>query len=53
MGVVDVVLKRYGNYGDGDGSQVIPLCNVDKKFHMTYLSAVVVFCTLRAYLCRK
>ena len=48
---LDFIMKRYGNYGEGgEGggggwSQVIPLCNAGKKFHMTHLSAVVAFCT--------
>ena len=32
-GVVDFVIKRYGNCGKGEGFQVIPLCNAGKKFH--------------------
>ena len=33
--------KRYENYGQGEGSQLIPLCNTGRKFHMTDLSALV------------
>ena len=37
-----LVMKRYeNNYREGKGSQVIPLGNAGKKFHMTHLSAVV------------
>ena len=31
-GGVDFVMKRYGNYGDREWSQVIPLCNAGKNF---------------------
>ena len=40
---MDFVMKCYGNYGEGEGSQVIPLCNACKKFYMKHLSAVVTF----------
>ena len=37
-----LVMKRYeNNYRERKGSQVIPLGNAGKKFHMTHLSAVV------------
>lgn len=37
-------MKGYGNYGKGEGPQVIPLCNAGKNFHMTHLSAFLVHC---------
>ena len=51
--VVDFIMKRYGNYTEGEGYKVIPLCNAGKQFHMTDLSAAVAFCTLCALLCGK
>ena len=42
---MDFVMKRYGNCGEEEGSQRIPLCNAGKKIHMTHLSAVDDFCT--------
>ena len=37
-------MKYYGNYGEMEGSQVMPLCNAGKNFHMTHLSAFLVHC---------
>ena len=51
--VVDFVVKRYGNYGEGEHSQVIRLSNAGKKPHLTHFSVSVTFCTLRTHLCRK
>ena len=50
---MDFVMKRYGNYREGKGSQVIPLRNAGKKFYMTHLSAVAAISTSRTHLCRK
>ena len=56
---MDFVMKHYGNHGEGEGSQVIPLCNVGKKCHMTHLSTVatrlghIAHHPSRAHLCRK
>ena len=38
---MDFVMKHYGNHGEGEGSQVIPLCNVGKTFHILVLSPPV------------
>ena len=50
---MDFVMKRYGNYREGKGSQVIPLRNAGKTFYITHLSAVVALSTSRTHLCRK
>ena len=48
-GVVVFVIKRYENYVEMGGSHVGALSNAGKKFHKTYLSAVVAFphCSLK------
>ena len=33
---MDIVLKRYGNYGEGDGSQVVPCCR--RLLHLARIS---------------
>ena len=50
---MDFVMKRYGNYREGKGSQVIPLRNAGKKFYMTHLTAVVAPSTSCTHICRK
>ena len=50
---MNFVMKRYGNYREGKGSQVIPLRNAGKKFYMTHLTAVVALSTSCTHICRK